>query len=244
LMIASECPFGREYFEQVFRDGDDPWDYSNEYESLKYRQTLSLMPAAPRSRILEVGCAEGAFTCQLAGRVAEVVAVDIAGTALQRAQARCADLSNVSFTRLDLFEDDLPGTFDGVICSELLYFAGSVDRVREACRKIMAALSDRGWLLAAHAHVLVDDPDSPGFDWAVPFGASRLHRILASVAGLELECEAISDLYRIALFRRVDEKHRASARSRLLQIEHGTLTPELARYARFPRELRPERSSK
>lgn len=243
VVIGADRRFGREYFEQVFGDDDDPWDYSNGYEMLKYRQTLALMPAAPRFRVLEIGCAEGAFTCQLAGEVGEVVAVDIADTALQRARDRCDELSNISFARLDLFEDELPGAFDGVICSELLYFAGSEDRVREAGRKITAALSDGGWLLTAHAHVLVDDPDSPGFDWAVPFGASRLNGILASVAGLDLECEAISDLYRIGVFRRVSRNDRSRARPRITRIERGELTPELVLHARFPTGRQSERVS-
>ncbi|MGH3072113.1 MAG: SAM-dependent methyltransferase [Gaiellaceae bacterium] len=241
--MGADRRFSREYFEQVFGDDDDPWDYSNGYETLKYRQTLSLMPTAPRSRVLEVGCAEGAFTCQLAGEVGEVVAVDIAGAALRRARDRCGGLSNVSFARLDLFEDELPGAFDGVVCSELLYFAGSADRVRETGQKITAALSHGGWLLTAHAHVLVDDADSPGFDWAVPFGAKRLNGILAGVVGLELECEAISDLYRIGAFRRVDWSGPSPARPRIIRIDHGELTPELVRYARFPSGGEPELGS-
>lgn len=242
-MTEPEPQLGREYFEGVFRHGEDPWSYSSEYETRKYEQTLSLLPPALGSHVLEIGCAEGAFTCDLAGRVRTLTAVDIAEAALERARRRCAGLGNVSFTRLDLFDDALPGTFDGVVCSELLYFGGSAERVLAAGSKITAALRDGGWLVAAHAHVLVDDPASPGFDWAVPFGGARLHRILASVAGLVLECEAISDLYRISRFRRSEQEGRSAPQPTSWRVEHGALTPELLQYVRFPSRCEPEGSS-
>ena len=81
---------------------EDPWDYTNGYEQRKYEQTLSLLPAGPIGAALELACAEGHFTVQLAPRVGTLVAADISE---HRAGARRGALrapGNVSFRELDL----------------------------------------------------------------------------------------------------------------------------------------------
>src|SRR5438876_4907356 len=112
-------PNDRAHFESWFAAAADPWDYTNEYERVKYEQTLSLLPDGRVGSALEVGCAEGHFTVQLAGRVDSLVAADISLVALERARARCAGCSNLSFLQLDIAKDPLPGPVDLVVCSEL-----------------------------------------------------------------------------------------------------------------------------
>ncbi len=56
----------------------DPWGYSSDYEQTKYEHTLELLPEGPIGRALELACAEGHFTAQLAPRVGSLVAADIA----------------------------------------------------------------------------------------------------------------------------------------------------------------------
>ena len=68
----------------------DPWGYSSDYEQTKYEHTLELLPEGPIGRALELACAEGHFTVQLAPRVGTLVAADIAAKALERAAERCA----------------------------------------------------------------------------------------------------------------------------------------------------------
>ena len=63
----------------------DPWGYSSAYEQTKYEHTLELLPEGPIGRALELACAEGHFTVQLAPRVGTLVAADIAAKALERA---------------------------------------------------------------------------------------------------------------------------------------------------------------
>ena len=76
-------------FEKLFQDRTDPWNYTSSYEQTKYEQTLALLPTGVDSA-LEIGCAEGHFTIQLAPRVKNLIACDISETALQRAAPRCA----------------------------------------------------------------------------------------------------------------------------------------------------------
>ncbi|MDX6556313.1 MAG: hypothetical protein QOD86_2508, partial [Miltoncostaeaceae bacterium] len=63
---AATAGRNRDHFETLFATGADPWRYTHPYESLKYRQTLDLLPPGPIGTALELACAEGHFTVQLA----------------------------------------------------------------------------------------------------------------------------------------------------------------------------------
>jgi 2-polyprenyl-3-methyl-5-hydroxy-6-metoxy-1,4-benzoquinol methylase len=115
-------PWSRDYFERRFAVRD-PWSYeTSEYEGLKYQRTLDAIPELASAHILEIGCAEGVFTAWLAERCADVLAVDICGVALRRAQHRCAALAGVRFARLDIARTPVIGSYDVVLCAEVLYY--------------------------------------------------------------------------------------------------------------------------
>ena len=84
--------YGRNVFEGLFAAQADPWLYTNPYEQTKYEQTLALLPTKRIHSALELACAEGHFTVQLAGRVDRLVAADISrrGTG-----ARCPTLRSL-----------------------------------------------------------------------------------------------------------------------------------------------------
>jgi peptidoglycan/xylan/chitin deacetylase (PgdA/CDA1 family)/2-polyprenyl-3-methyl-5-hydroxy-6-metoxy-1,4-benzoquinol methylase len=193
----------------------DPWDYGNTYEQTKYDQTLEMLPPQPIRRALEIGCAEGRFTAQLAPRVGTLVAADISTTALGRAQARCEDFHYVTFARLNLWKDALPGKFDLIVCSEVLYFAKDRLQLRRFSRKVAKHLKPGGHFLTAHANVVVDDPTVTGFEWPVGFGSKTIGKTFASLPALEFVRELRTPLYRIQLFRR----RSMPARGRLLPRE-------------------------
>jgi peptidoglycan/xylan/chitin deacetylase (PgdA/CDA1 family)/SAM-dependent methyltransferase len=180
----------------------DPWDYGNTYEQTKYDQTLEMVPSQPIRQALEIGCAEGRFTARLAARVSTLVAADISETALGRARARCADLHHVTFARLNLWKDALPGKFDLIVCSEVLYFAEDRLQLRRFCRKVGEHLESGGHFLTAHANVVVDDPTVTGFEWPVGFGSRTIAETFASLPEFEFVRELRTPLYRIQLFRR------------------------------------------
>ena len=171
------------------------------------QETLALLPKQIGSA-LEVGCAEGIFTQILAERVDRLTAVDISPTAIARAQARCAELSNVEFRRLDIFASgadelqDLAGAFDVVICGEVLYYAPDLDVLRLGLERLIAALKPGGSLVVVHANLVVDEPDQPGFDWDHLIGAAGLERELAAQVELSLSSERRSVYYRAQRWRR------------------------------------------
>ena len=187
--------FGRHHFEALFASGADPWRYTTPYEAKKYEQTLSLLPAGRIQRALEIGCAEGHFTDVLATRVEALVAADISAIAIERAAARCRERPNVSFARVDVVRDPLPGDNDLIVCSEMLYFVGTVDDLQSVACKLRDALRDGGRLVTAHANVASDDPSDTGYVWDVPFGVRTIKGALSQTPGLQLARKLRTPMY-------------------------------------------------
>ncbi|HEX7761885.1 MAG TPA: SAM-dependent methyltransferase, partial [Caulobacteraceae bacterium] len=205
------------YFEELFRE-EDPWNYTNRYESLKYEQTLALLPDQPFDNAMEVACAEGHFTRMLAPKVERLLAVDISRKALERAVARCAGLDHVSFKPFDLVSDPFPTGLDLLVCSEVLYYLGDEKRLAAVAQRMAAALAPGGVLISAHAFQLSDDATRTGFDWGDAYGGETISRLFQATPGLRLERSVLTDLYAINLFRRDDRagpppiiEHRAHA---------------------------------
>ncbi|KUM27184.1 hypothetical protein AU467_01945 [Mesorhizobium loti] len=181
---------------------EDPWNYRSPYEQEKYERQLEILPAGRIGRALELACAEGHFTRQLAPRVDHLTATDISDVAVGRARARCSDQPNVEFGVLDFSADTLPGEMDLIVCSEVLYYLDDLDELRRIAKKIVAALAPGGSFVSAHAFVLRDNVERTGFDWNT-FGAQAISETLAATEGLVLEQSIQTELYRIDRFRRL-----------------------------------------
>lgn len=189
-----------EYWEEIFARVD-PWDYRNDYEATKYLQTIDLVRSLKVGRALEIACAEGEFTRLLASVADEVLATDIAPTAVERARAALADLPNCSFARLDLLTEDPPGDFDLIVASEVLYYL-SPEALAAFVDKVAAHLRPGGWFLTAHGNLLVDEPETTGFGWPHHFGAKGIGAHFARHPELTLEVEMTTPIYRIFRFRK------------------------------------------
>lgn len=192
----------KEYFEDLFEEDPDPWNYTNAYEQLKYEQTLAMFPAEPINMALEIGCAEGHFTVQFAPKVGSLLATDVSQIALARSKERCAEHSNIQYQRLDLQADPIPGQFDLIMCSEMLYFMGDRPQLKAIARKLAEGLKPGGYLLTTHSNVLIDEPLGSGFEWGHAFGAKFIGETFASCPSLEFIHELQTPLYRIQLFQR------------------------------------------
>lgn len=192
-------------FEAIFARGKDPWGYTNDYERVKYEQTVSLLDGLALDRALELACAEGEFTARLAPRVNRLLATDISVIALGRARERCASFPHVEYRQLDLMADELPGEMDLVVCSEVLYYWKDREQLGRTAEKIASALREGGHFLTAHANLVVDEPDKPGFDWDHPFGAKIIGETFSSAGGLRLAREIRTPLYRVHLFQKGGE---------------------------------------
>jgi peptidoglycan/xylan/chitin deacetylase (PgdA/CDA1 family) len=209
----------------------DPWAYDSDYEAVKYEQTLALLPEGFTADALEIACAEGHFTVRLAPRVSRLTAGDISVRALARAQARCITHRNVAFQRLDLNADDIPGPFDLIVCSEVLYYirdlAGVVGR-------ILVQLRPGGFFLTAHSRVLVDDPEGAGFAWNEAFGVETIANTIAAQPGVALCRELRTPLYRVLLYQRLAPGQQPGPPEIVKSDCMGRMTPAAEELAKWP----------
>jgi len=193
-----------EYWDQVFEHAN-PWAYDSRYEQTKYEYTLDMITGRPKTA-LELACAEGHFTVQLADRVDSLLATDISTTAIKRNAERCAEAgkTNVSFDQLDFFNNAIPGSYDLITCSEVLYECGTLPRLKKIARNIFDHLKPGGQLVMAHVIEVSEERDRSGFDWDGVFGAKSIAEVFAEIEGLSLEAQIESEIYRIHRFRKLD----------------------------------------
>ena len=192
------------YFQTLYDFVSDPWRYENQYEQIKYDQALSLLDGVT-ARALELGCAEGMFTARLASRAREVLAIDVSNTALKRAAEHCerAGSSGVTFQQRDVFCDMVEGTFDLVVCSEILYFLGTSKSLSRFLSNLVEHIVPGGHLLIAHGIVSGESPNGTGFDWKDCFGANTISDVCEETPFLRLQREIKTPLYRIQLYQRL-----------------------------------------
>jgi SAM-dependent methyltransferase len=140
----------RDALERVYATEYDPYhSIDNAYEATKYADVLRVVEGHRSSRGLEVGCAVGQFTEQLAGVCDELVAIDISAQAVERTRERVAALPNVRVLR-GTAPDELPsGPFDLVVCSDVLYYLPA-RRLRRALDQLASLLAPGGALVSLH----------------------------------------------------------------------------------------------
>jgi cyclopropane fatty-acyl-phospholipid synthase-like methyltransferase len=140
-----------EFFEAKYRGGKDPWGFATSpYETERYREIVLALAPGPYVRAFEPGCSIGVLTQQLAGLCDEIVATDIAPSAVQEARSRLSGRAGVDIQCVELSPKVLPeGPFDLIVLSEIGYYFGPTE-----WRGLLAALQRRlmpgGTLLAVH----------------------------------------------------------------------------------------------
>lgn len=192
------------YWEGIFSN-KDPWDYRNNYEALKYDQTIALIADRHFDDVLEIACAEGEFTRRLAPLATHILATDIAPSAVARAAEKLSDLPNVGFQQLDLLTDEPPGQYDLIVCSEVLYYLDDAQTLSRFAERVSAHLKPGGWFVTAHANLLIDEPDCTGFGWPHQFGAKGIGAAFAAAPGLHMAAEFRTPLYRIQRFEKAPD---------------------------------------
>ncbi|OUE22582.1 Mg-protoporphyrin IX methyl transferase [Clavibacter michiganensis] len=174
---ATATPSAAERFDAAYARAEDPWRVTTRwYERRKRLATLAALPDERYGRALEIGCSIGVTTAGLAERVDELLAVDVAPTAVERARVRLADAPHVRLEVRDVGDDWPAGAFDLVVMSEVGYYLddAAFDRVLAA---LPGALGASGTLVACH--------------WRHPEGDFRrtgdeVHARLAAVPGLHV----------------------------------------------------------
>ena len=222
--VAPAQEAGSAYWDRFFSHAD-PWNYGSDYEQTKYRRTLAILPARSLHRVVELACAEGTFTKELAKHAGTLIAADISEVALNRAREQCRDCRNTQFRQLDIVTDEIPTNQTLILCSEVLYYAGRRAKLADILVKLRDALAPNGYLVTANAFLLKDDMTRTGFDWDQEFGAKVIHEALLATPGLALEESIVTDLYRIDCFKRGSPQARPVIRHLGLECE---LNPALS----------------
>jgi SAM-dependent methyltransferase len=172
---------GRTYaaarLERAFNQRADPWNFSGSLEEqTRFEKTWELVPGASYGRILEVGCAEGHFTDQIAGRFpdAAVVAVDLVALALERARVRCSRHANVRFRCQDVAREPIHGTFDLIFCMGVLEYGPPLSELDMVRRSLVDALNPGGYLLL-ETHAVPADLERRWWARRLMWGARAHH---------------------------------------------------------------------
>jgi SAM-dependent methyltransferase len=159
-MIRPSASITPEYFEEMFRQTEDPWELeTSTYEREKYAHTIGVLGSRTYENALEIGCAKGVLTQMLAPHCDKLLAVDVSPTALRAARARCAAIDHVSFARM-AFPGLAPApSFDLVVLSEVAYYWSDPDLL-EAARWLGSHVTPNGEVLLVHWTGATDYPQS------------------------------------------------------------------------------------
>jgi trans-aconitate methyltransferase len=132
---------GGAFFEALYAENPDPWDFeTSAYERAKYDATIAALDGRYATG-LEIGCSIGVLTQRLVEHVGELLSIDVAEAALERARKRNPQ---VRFERREIPEEFPEGEFELVVASEVLYYLdapaleATLDRI------------EHGTLLAVH----------------------------------------------------------------------------------------------
>jgi SAM-dependent methyltransferase len=180
----------RAYFEDMYGDSDDPWEFeTSAYEQRKYAITMDSLPKPRYRRAFEPGCSIGVLTALLAQRCDRLVASDIIPAALSAANRRLGGASHVALEEVVIPHEWPMGRFDLVVLSEIAYYFDQED-LALVLRRIVDSTG-------AGAHVI-------GVHWRgetnYPLSGDRAHELIDEAAGLarlvhHLEDEFVLDVW-------------------------------------------------
>ena len=128
LLIFSPCILLRSTLKTFIARNKTPGTMSTPI--LREKNTIKTLQAIPEEveTIWEIGCGEGVFTQLLLEKGKIVRGVDISPSALSRARERLKDFDDrVRLQKLDIVREDIEGTFDLILASEILYYLGGKD---------------------------------------------------------------------------------------------------------------------
>ncbi|WP_085026081.1 nodulation methyltransferase NodS [Ensifer aridi] len=180
---------------------DDPWGLdANPFERERHAQMLRLSLAQGLiANALEVGCAAGAFTVQLAPHCQRLTVIDVVPQAIARARRRMKDAPHISWIVSDVQQFSTNQLFDLIVVAEVLYYVGDIAEMRAAVRNLVRMLAPGGHLIFGSAR------DANCRRWGHVAGAETviaiLNETLIEVEQLECRGESVNEDCLLARFR-------------------------------------------
>ena len=174
-----------------YQSGDIPWERADADPLLV---ELVERGRLPRGRALDIGCGTGTTVRYLASLGYDVVGIDVARLAIERAQAEPEPPGrHVELRQLDFLNDEPPeGPFDLVFDRGCFHvFDDDADQARFAAR-VAACLAPEGLWVS-----LVGSTEGPPREWGPPRRSARdvVHAVepaleIVELRGTELETDA------------------------------------------------------
>ena len=182
------------YFENMYRQDRDPWDFeTSEYEALKYQTTISALPKERYQNALEVGGSIGVLTALLARHCDSLLSIDVSPTAQQQAIARCRDLPQVRFKIASVPQEYPNETFDLVLLSEVGYYL-SWDDLKKTQQLTLERLDLKGHLVLVHWTLYAKD---------YPLTGDEVHDSFRQLDRLKHLQGLREERYRLDVFERI-----------------------------------------
>jgi 2-polyprenyl-3-methyl-5-hydroxy-6-metoxy-1,4-benzoquinol methylase len=179
----------------------DPWGLdANPFERERHTQMLRLALAQGSiSSALEVGCAAGAFTVQLAPHCKRLTVIDVVPQAIERSRRRIRGSPHISWIVSDVQQFSPDERFDLIVVAEVLYYIGGIAEMRGAVRNLVRMLAPDGYLVFGSAR------DANCRRWGHVAGAETilgmLNETLLEVERLECRGESVNEDCLLACFR-------------------------------------------
>ena len=132
----------------------DPWNLDrNPFEARRYAAMRAMLePFAPFGDALEIGCAAGAFSVQLAALSHRLHLVDRMPAALDRAAARIGAATGLSWEVADIGQVPIvERQFDAIVAAEVLYFLPGPEALARAIATLVDRLAPNGVLVLGSA---------------------------------------------------------------------------------------------
>jgi SAM-dependent methyltransferase len=168
IVAAKKTVGARGAFEAAYTDSADPWRSASpryRYQRRKYEVLVSLLPRARTyASVLDLGCGLGTLSRLLAPRAGQVLGLDLAQAAVDRATEASAGFGNVGFRQGDVtaLPRDLDGQFDLVVVADTLYYLMALgdEALTGIASRIADLLSPGGTCLVANHYFARWDRDS------------------------------------------------------------------------------------
>ena len=169
-----------EFFEEMYRNNPDPWNFSNSrYELGRYDSICSALAGRRYASAYEPGCSVGVLTEKLSGICDRLLAIDFSRTAVEQAMARCANKPNVEVRCASVLHVLPEAGLDLLVLSEIGYYFSPLEWA-SLLHMLVERVRPGGTVLAAHWLGHSRDHTSLG---------DQVHRVVRAHPLLRLEHE-------------------------------------------------------
>lgn len=133
----------KERFEALFAEDPDPWNFeTSSYEREKRVRTIAALDGRRFRKGLEIGCATGVLTKDLANICEQIVGIDVSERALSIARDSLRGRPNIDLRQGEIPRDWPAGTFDLIVLSEVLYFLDEQEIKKSSARAYRSLAPD------------------------------------------------------------------------------------------------------